>query len=160
MLQRLLQHIIFCLLWCLVCRWHTLSLSLIRISSKNFIFTVNRNLFELWRYYVPIIMMMTDIKRVDSMYCVFGTVLFSTLQASRKVLILGLEQSGKSALLSQLSKEGTDCSQYIPTKGFNVVCISFDKVDLNIWEGRNILFAVSSFSDRKFTVSFLSSICL
>jgi len=55
-------------------------------------------------------------------------------KASRKVLILGLEQSGKSALLSQISKEGTDCSEYLPTKGFNVVCISFDKIDLNIWE--------------------------
>lgn len=55
-------------------------------------------------------------------------------KASRKILILGLENSGKSALLSQLSKEGTDCSMYQPTKGFNVVCISFEKIDLNIWE--------------------------
>ncbi|XP_066926877.1 ADP-ribosylation factor-like protein 11 [Clytia hemisphaerica] len=55
-------------------------------------------------------------------------------KASRKILILGLEQAGKSALLSQLSKEGTDCSNYLPTKGFNVVCISFDTIDLNIWE--------------------------
>lgn len=58
----------------------------------------------------------------------------SLQKPSRKVLLLGLEKSGKSALLSQLSREGKDCTIYEPTKGFNVVCISFDNIDLSLWE--------------------------
>jgi len=59
---------------------------------------------------------------------------FSEQKASRKILLLGLDNCGKSSLLSQLSKEGTNCLEYEPTKGFNVVCISFETIDLSIWE--------------------------
>lgn len=59
---------------------------------------------------------------------------FMEQKLHRKVLLLGLENSGKSSLLSQMSKEGNNCVKYEPTKGFNVVCISFENVDISIWE--------------------------
>ncbi|XP_065649549.1 uncharacterized protein LOC136078218 [Hydra vulgaris] len=59
---------------------------------------------------------------------------FSEQKMVRKIVILGLENSGKSTLLAQLSKKGNHYIEYKPTKGFNVKCISFDNCDLSIWE--------------------------
>ncbi|XP_047129021.2 uncharacterized protein LOC100214495 isoform X1 [Hydra vulgaris] len=59
---------------------------------------------------------------------------FSEEKIVRKIVILGLENSGKSTLVAQLSKKGNHYMEYKPTKGFNVKCISFDNCDLSIWE--------------------------
>lgn len=58
--------------------------------------------------------------------------------AEKKVLVLGLENSGKSTFLAALAQHDSpvtserEVSQ--PTQGFNVVCVSTGGVSLNVWE--------------------------
>lgn len=52
----------------------------------------------------------------------------------KKILLLGLEKSGKSCLLAKLSRNMNKEAEYIPTKGYNVVCISHETYDISMWE--------------------------
>ena len=56
--------------------------------------------------------------------------------AEKKVLVLGLERSGKTCLLSALSHEEPFELEYKSTQGFNVVCITSDDLTLSIWESK------------------------
>ena len=55
---------------------------------------------------------------------------------AKKVLLLGLDGSGKSAFLAALSQSGNiQREETRPTEGFNVVSLTTDGMELNIWEG-------------------------
>lgn len=49
-----------------------------------------------------------------------------------KLLVLGLDNAGKTTLLKQLSKEDPDGTE--PTQGFNVKTLLQDGFKLNIWD--------------------------
>ena len=54
-------------------------------------------------------------------------------QNERKVLVLGLDNSGKSTLLANISKnDPTSVTQ--PTQGFKVICYQTGKIKLSFWE--------------------------
>lgn len=63
----------------------------------------------------------------------------------KKVLVLGLERSGKSTLVSQIVKEVgqnnfTSSTIYKPTEGFNVTSLSDGaSPTVNIWESKKIV---------------------
>ena len=61
--------------------------------------------------------------------------LLKTLRKSdkeAKLLVLGLDNAGKTTLLKQLSKE--DPEGTTPTQGFNVKTLSHDGFKLNVWD--------------------------
>lgn len=49
-----------------------------------------------------------------------------------KLLILGLDNAGKTTILKSISQE--DVSNLSPTQGFNVKSISQDSFKLNVWD--------------------------
>lgn len=49
-----------------------------------------------------------------------------------KILVLGLDNAGKTTLLKNLSQEEVTNTE--PTKGFNVKTLSHDKFKLNVWD--------------------------
>lgn len=49
-----------------------------------------------------------------------------------KLLVLGLDNAGKTTLLKQLSKE--DPENTVPTQGFNVKSLSHNGFKLNVWD--------------------------
>lgn len=56
----------------------------------------------------------------------------------KKVLVLGLEGAGKTTFLSALSQpeSSNHREKTVPTEGFNVVCLTTDNLNLNIWESK------------------------
>jgi len=62
--------------------------------------------------------------------------------SDHKLLVLGLDGSGKSTLISALAnKDWADGSQnaeeeraHVPTQGFNIISVQTNDVSLNIWE--------------------------
>ena len=64
----------------------------------------------------------------------------ATETLEKKVLVLGLENAGKSTFLAALAKHDTLVTSQreatTPTEGFHVVCISTEGVNLNIWESK------------------------
>lgn len=62
----------------------------------------------------------------------------------KKVLVLGLERSGKSTLVSQIVKDVSQknitlSTLYKPTEGFNVTSLSDGtSPDINIWESKKM----------------------
>ena len=55
---------------------------------------------------------------------------------AKRVLLLGLDGSGKSAFLAALSQQGNvHREETKPTEGFNVVSLTTDGMALNMWEG-------------------------
>ena len=58
-----------------------------------------------------------------------------SVASGKKVLVLGLDKSGKSCLLAALTNEETQ-KPYQPTLGFNVVCITNIGERLDIMEGK------------------------
>ncbi|XP_049776325.1 uncharacterized protein LOC126166016 [Schistocerca cancellata] len=52
----------------------------------------------------------------------------------RRVLVLGLNNSGKSTLLNQVTTGSTDAKTVKPTEGFRVTSLQNKDVSLNIWE--------------------------
>eukprot|EP00124_Ichthyophonus_hoferi_P005685 Ihof_evm2s900 gene=Ihof_evmTU2s900 len=57
--------------------------------------------------------------------------LFSSLKKPRRILMLGLDGSGKTTILCLL--QGKEASMQ-PTIGFNVECLNFNNVRLNVWD--------------------------
>jgi len=52
----------------------------------------------------------------------------------KKILVLGLENAGKSSVLAQVTS-GTSKNQDVkPTEGFNVTSLHSGSISLNIWE--------------------------
>ncbi len=49
-----------------------------------------------------------------------------------RILVLGLDNSGKTTILKALSNE--DITQITPTKGFNIKNLSHDGFKLNVWD--------------------------
>jgi ADP-ribosylation factor-like protein 3 len=49
-----------------------------------------------------------------------------------KILILGLDNAGKTTILKNLSQEEVTSTE--PTKGFNVKTLSHDAFKLNVWD--------------------------
>lgn len=49
-----------------------------------------------------------------------------------KILVLGLDNSGKTTLLKKLSQE--DVTKLEPTQGFNVKTLVHDSFNLNVWD--------------------------
>ena len=60
--------------------------------------------------------------------------------AEKKVLVLGLENSGKSTFLAALAQHDSPVTSERedsqPTQGFHVVCVSTRGVSLNVWESK------------------------
>ena len=56
-----------------------------------------------------------------------------------RILVLGLDNSGKTTILKALSNE--DISQISPTHGFNIKNLSHDGFKLNVWDvgGQKVL---------------------
>lgn len=58
--------------------------------------------------------------------------------AEKKVLVLGLENSGKSTFLAALAQHDSPVTSERedsqPTQGFHIVCVSTRGVSLNVWE--------------------------
>ncbi|EDO47620.1 predicted protein [Nematostella vectensis] len=53
----------------------------------------------------------------------------------KRILVLGLDGSGKSVFLSALSQgDSSKRPSTTKTEGFNVVCLTTDGLNLNIWE--------------------------
>uniref|UniRef100_A0A8C6PAF4 ADP-ribosylation factor-like protein 3 n=1 Tax=Nothobranchius furzeri TaxID=105023 RepID=A0A8C6PAF4_NOTFU len=48
------------------------------------------------------------------------------------LLLLGLDNSGKTTLLKQLASE--DISHIVPTQGFNIKCVQTSGFKLNVWD--------------------------
>nr|CAD7433425.1 unnamed protein product [Timema monikensis] len=67
----------------------------------------------------------------------------------RRILVLGLENAGKSTILSQVTSANCHNHDVKPTEGFNVTCLHNGETSLNIWEvgGREPF--------RKYWVNFL-----
>nr|CAD7453313.1 unnamed protein product [Timema tahoe] len=67
----------------------------------------------------------------------------------RRILVLGLENAGKSTILSQVTSANCHNHDVKPTEGFNVTCLHNGETSLNIWEvgGRERF--------RKYWVNFL-----
>ncbi len=49
-----------------------------------------------------------------------------------RLLVLGLDNSGKTTILKKLSDE--DISQIMPTQGFNIKSLMHDGFKLNVWD--------------------------
>ncbi len=49
-----------------------------------------------------------------------------------KILVLGLDNAGKTTILKALSEE--DVSTIMPTQGFNIKALSQDGFKLNVWD--------------------------
>lgn len=62
------------------------------------------------------------------------TILLSLLQSDQeaRILVLGLDNSGKTTILKKLSDE--DISQIMPTQGFNIKSLMHDGFKLNVWD--------------------------
>lgn len=58
----------------------------------------------------------------------------SCLQSDQeaRLLVLGLDNSGKTTILKKLSDE--DISQIMPTQGFNIKSLMHDGFKLNVWD--------------------------
>lgn len=52
----------------------------------------------------------------------------------KRILVLGLEKAGKSTILSQVTTSTYKQSDIKPTEGFNVTCLHYGGISLNIWE--------------------------
>ncbi|GLH03204.1 hypothetical protein R5R35_014342 [Gryllus longicercus] len=52
----------------------------------------------------------------------------------KRILVLGLENAGKSTILSQVTSGSHKNNDIKPTEGFNVTCLQNGGVSLNIWE--------------------------
>eukprot|EP00178_Gracilaria_changii_P001598 TRINITY_DN1221_c0_g1_i1.p1 TRINITY_DN1221_c0_g1~~TRINITY_DN1221_c0_g1_i1.p1 ORF type:complete len:107 (-),score=7.60 TRINITY_DN1221_c0_g1_i1:241-561(-) len=49
-----------------------------------------------------------------------------------RILVLGLDNAGKTTILKSLSNE--DISTITPTQGFNIKNLTHDKFKLNVWD--------------------------
>jgi len=49
-----------------------------------------------------------------------------------RILVLGLDNAGKTTILKQLSEE--DCSHIMPTQGFNIKSLVHEGFKLNVWD--------------------------
>lgn len=49
-----------------------------------------------------------------------------------RILLLGLDNSGKTTLLKQLASE--EVTQVTPTAGFNIKCVAADGFKINFWD--------------------------
>lgn len=84
-------------------------------------------------------------------FVVSNNLVFIQLEESleKKVLVLGLERSGKSTLVSQIVKEiGQNniipSTVYKPTEGFNVTSLSDGTYPaVNIWESKKTLYLLA-----------------
>lgn len=59
---------------------------------------------------------------------------FFRLQSDQeaRLLVLGLDNSGKTTILKKLSDE--DITQIMPTQGFNIKSLMHDGFKLNVWD--------------------------
>jgi ADP-ribosylation factor-like protein 3 len=53
-------------------------------------------------------------------------------ETEARLLILGLDNSGKTTILKKLSEE--DITQIAPTQGFHIKSLSHGEFKLNIWD--------------------------
>jgi GTPase SAR1 family protein len=59
-------------------------------------------------------------------------------ETEARMLILGLDNSGKTTILKKLSEE--DITQVMPTQGFNIKSLAHGEFKLNVWDiGGNLL---------------------
>ncbi len=63
-----------------------------------------------------------------------------------RILVLGLDNSGKTTILKKLSDE--DISQIMPTQGFNIKSLMHDGFKLNVWDigGNFLMTLIAAFS--------------
>jgi len=62
--------------------------------------------------------------------------LFETLFGSReyRILILGLDNAGKTTILYRLQNESDEAVQTIPTIGFNVETLQYKNIKFQVWD--------------------------
>ena len=53
-------------------------------------------------------------------------------ESEARILVLGLDNGGKTTVLKKLSEE--DTTQIMPTQGFNVKSLQVDGFKLNMWD--------------------------
>lgn len=58
--------------------------------------------------------------------------LITQSDSEARILVLGLDNSGKTTILKKLSDE--DISQIMPTQGFNIKSLMHDGFKLNVWD--------------------------
>ncbi|XP_021365485.1 ADP-ribosylation factor-like protein 3 [Mizuhopecten yessoensis] len=51
-----------------------------------------------------------------------------------RILLLGLDNSGKTTLLKQLANEGQELKNVAPTQGFNIKSVQAAGFQLNVWD--------------------------
>ena len=51
-----------------------------------------------------------------------------------RVLVVGLDGSGKSTIVQRLKYGKTDESEVIPTIGFNIECVEYRKMVFSLWD--------------------------
>ena len=67
---------------------------------------------------------------------IFMSRLFSSLFGGREVriLILGLDNAGKTTILYRLQNESDEAIQTIPTIGFNVETLQYKNIKFQVWD--------------------------
>ncbi|GMH67098.1 hypothetical protein TrLO_g1845 [Triparma laevis f. longispina] len=67
---------------------------------------------------------------------IFMSRLFGTLFGSKEVriLILGLDNAGKTTILYRLQNESDEAIQTIPTIGFNVETLQYKNIKFQVWD--------------------------
>ncbi len=65
-----------------------------------------------------------------------------------RLLVLGLDNSGKTTILKKLSDE--DISQIMPTQGFNIKSLMHDGFKLNVWDigGKTLHLGINEVSNN------------
>ncbi len=63
-------------------------------------------------------------------------------ETEARLLILGLDNSGKTTILKKLSEE--DITQVTPTQGFNIKSLAHGEFKLNVWDIGGMLIIFSS----------------
>ena len=53
-------------------------------------------------------------------------------ETEARLLVLGLDNSGKTTILKKLSEE--DITQVTPTQGFNIKSLAHGEFKLNVWD--------------------------
>lgn len=63
----------------------------------------------------------------------------------KRILVLGLESSGKSTIVAQITSDVPVIKDLKPTEGFNVTCLQGKNITLKIWESKLCLWFFNNY---------------